>query len=136
MFFLPMAKPTWALSSGDTYLEVLAGGQPKEQHFQSSLIGGYTFFEEFGLGLFGDFLFSGFQLGTEVRWFFEPFEVAAGVGTSYKKEQKTNSWLFTGSAGYLWALAPKIAFKVDFRGQFFIKQKSNLYLSGGLRFVF
>ena len=125
-----------AVSQGDKYISLVAGLQPREKKFEATLLGGRSFFDEFGAGAFVDFLFNGYQAGAEFRWFFEPFEVSLGLGTSYSNLDKKNRALFIGSAAYLWALTHFIALKVDFRGQFYIHQKSTLYTSVGVRIVF
>lgn len=130
------AQNSRAVSQGDKYFSLLVGGVPHDQKFQATLLGGRSFFDEFGAGLVVDGTFSGYQVSAELRWFFEPFEVAVGAGTAYSHENHRHRLLLSASVSYLWSVAKNLALKSDFRGQFFIRQRSLLCVSAGLRYIF
>jgi hypothetical protein len=117
--------------------EVLAGG---------SL--GYVPWNEWGLGVVFDQHFGtdpedvdvyGTRGALELRWFMEPFELAADAGLmrfSRRSGETETLPIVALSGAYLWALTPSLAARAQAQIQFLQRDRARVFASLGARILF
>ena len=124
---------------GDVYAYALFGRQVRTGVYEGTVAAGYCFWDSWGLAPVFDQMSDAYNVSIEGRYFFEPFETAVGLGMMSRRDRLQKVLylpLFTGSASYLLALTPSLAFKFESKGQFLWEDKGTLNLAAGIRFLY
>lgn len=143
--------PVRAADRDDIYFEAVLGSRAQSKQESKLQVGGvlgYCPTDNLGVGLGVDQSFSiskgdkasdATQYALEARWFLEPLELAGGVGWQNLQidggSTKTSA-LLLGTADYLFALTPSLAFKAEARGQLVLNETSSLFFGAGMRFIY
>jgi hypothetical protein len=134
-----MGAVSQAADQDDFYVIGSAQSGPEDwKAFELGATVGYGVMDSLGLGLRVSQNYAkinpALKGAVELRWFFEPFELAGWTGVRWVDEK--SAAIFGVQSAYLWALTTSLALRAEVSAELSFEGQSLLFLGIGARILF